>query len=457
MKRAAYATFVALGLGVVAARGCSSGSEGTRLAGAPSAVPQETGPDSPSEASALADASLCLMSPTPAAVPAGWVRWSAYDPCCGFYVPASAAVLPPPIQWVQCDGAAAAGLSCRQMSANWIGSTNARFPFGLSVVSWVRPDGAVILGAERDIDLGGGEIGAFVMIAEADGPVHQALLWTLPKRCSALVESIQDEKTVYVVYENNTDIGGGAFGGDISDLYPTSVWRFRDTVAHEYSAGLAGVIDDATMTLYGWAPQLSPVAILRGSVDRGLLDNHVFASGRAIFWSASTLADQEEHVWMPGAGSARLLGFGSDSSQGAGDLGTDGRDLVWLYGSGRAGPAGAFPKVSIMTAPFATDARDVQDRRLRSELSSGFGVVPFKVGCGFAARALASGIRVVRLSDGVSWMLPAGGTLAWQWEEPVAVTCTELFAKVAVSHGGVATTGYARVRLDSLGAGIPPD
>jgi hypothetical protein len=43
---------------------------------------------------------------------------------------------------------------------------------------------------------------------------------------------------------------------------------------------------------------------------------------------------------------------------------------------------------------------------------------------------------------------------AWNWVDPVALTCTELFA-VAALHGNQQTV--SRVRLDSLGPGAPPD
>ncbi len=343
------------------------------------------------------------------------------------------------------------------MMVNWTPPATSRWPFGLGVVSSIRADGTVLLALERDIDLGSGATGGIAMVAEADGPVHQAIMWTLPPRCSTIVHSIEDDRVAYAVFENNSEYGGGFFGGAVSDLLPTSALRLGDKSSHTYAAGIPGIVDDVTMTLYGWTPKPSSIANLRWPGDRGLLDNRVAISGESVFWEATTLADQEEQIWTADAGSARLIGFGSDASQGAADLGTDGHDMVWLYGSGRTDPSANFPQVSIMTAPFATTAAALQGRRLRSELPAGFGVEPFKVGCGFAARSLYNGIRVVRLSDGVSWWLAGDNTLPWQWNAPVALTCTELFAKVTVVHGGTGTSGYARVRLDSLGAGTPPD
>jgi hypothetical protein len=153
-----------------------------------------------------------------------------------------------------------------------------------------------------------------------------------------------------------------------------------------------------------------------------------------------------------------LVSYATDTSQGAVDLGGDGHDLVWLHGSGRTDTTGTFPTISIMTSPFATDAQHLQPTRLRSEEAAYFGTAPFVVGCGYAARQLPEGIRVVRLVDGASWLLPGDSTQTWQWASPFALTCTELFAKVNVAEdGGAPTATYARLRLDSLGPATPAD
>jgi hypothetical protein len=75
------------------------------------------------------------------------------------------------------------------------------------------------------------------------------------------------------------------------------------------------------------------------------------------------------------------------------------------------------------------------------------------VTCGYAARSNGLHIRVVRLSDGQSWTLSNATTDPWGWSEPLAVTCTELFATVHIPGA----TRLARIRLDALGPGIAPD
>lgn len=113
-------------------------------------------------------------------------------------------------------------------------------------------------------------------------------------------------------------------------------------------------------------------------------------------------------------------------------------------GNGRAASCRSWKRSRTLRA-FSTSS----GRRTRKALF----IATFQVGCGYAARSNGEHIRVVRLSDGQSWLLSNALTDPWGWSEPLALTCTELFA--TVRNSGV--TRLARVRLDSLGPGIAPD
>jgi hypothetical protein len=187
-------------------------------------------------------------------------------------------------------------------------------------------------------------------------------------------------------------------------------------------------------------------------------------SGDALLWEAEADPFAKIKVWTAAQGAADLISFGGDTSQGAGDLGTDGRQMVWLNGSARAQPFGTYPNAVFMESPYATDPTQIQPRRVRSEpggdAGSGLGASPTQVGCGYAAREFPGGIRVVRIVDGVSWVLPqAQAGVQWGWLNALAVTCTHLYASVLaqLGPGNAWTSTIARVRLDSLGPGIPSD
>jgi hypothetical protein len=126
--------------------------------------------------------------------------------------------------------------------------------------------------------------------------------------------------------------------------------------------------------------------------------------------------------------------------------------MVWSYGEGKEPSAEVFPTRSIMTAPYATDPTAVMPRRLRSLPGKSLVVEPWRVGCGYAAHTSdTTEVLVVRLSDGWSWRVPnaAGASI----DLALGLTCEELFAGAFISK----LFTIARVRLDSLGPGEPPD
>jgi hypothetical protein len=130
-----------------------------------------------------------------------------------------------------------------------------------------------------------------------------------------------------------------------------------------------------------------------------------------------------------------------------------------------------FPNLSIVTSPFTTTAAGLVPHVLRSDIvAASFGSEPWITNCGYAIRyserkptpgAYDAGVFVVRLSDGQAWVLPsntAGPSVPLGWQKPLAVTCDEVFGLVSARQdGGPWSLNVARVRLDALGPGIPPN
>ena len=86
------------------------------------------------------------------------------------------------------------------------------------------------------------------------------------------------------------------------------------------------------------------------------------------------------------------------------------------------------------------------------------------IGCGYTAHAVSSqvfpsnSLIVVRIADGVSWELKAGEMNRPAWAKALGFTCDELFALVEFGDGPTGEGGHVvRIRLDSLGPGLPPD
>jgi hypothetical protein len=190
--------------------------------------------------------------------------------------------------------------------------------------------------------------------------------------------------------------------------------------------------------------------------------------GNAVLWEGSDGAINNIGVWTQDRGAQILIGYGNDLNQGAADIGSDSDNLVWSYGSKATSTIPAFANVDIMTAPFTTDPSKVVPRRLRSEFNDTFGVSAFHVGCGYALHSTwldpglptqRGGLRLVRLKDGQSWLMMSTNADLWIWGDPIAVTCDEVFAIVRVRPDDASSPvmTIARIRMDSLGPGIPPD
>ncbi len=106
-----------------------------------------------------------------------------------------------------------------------------------------------------------------------------------------------------------------------------------------------------------------------------------------------------------------------------------------------------------MTAPFTIDPAALKPKRLRSDPSVSMGSQGFQVACGRAAHGGGNQpVVVVNLADGLSWLLPpALGSDVYFYT--IGLTCDHVY--LSGQFGG--RTNIARIRLDSLGPGLPPD
>ena len=439
MRLAFGSVVVASGL-LAVAHGCSSPS-GATAGAADAGSDAELTPEA-----TVGDATHCVIPPKPAAVPEGWDLYTDYDPCCLLYAPTAPQYLPPPLQWTSCSAAwKADGGVCRMLDQPSAGSPTLSASVHNGVVSLLTTELV-------------GSVYAHV-VADADGPVHQAMMQASGS-CGPSPQDMRDGKYVFQIYNVDTFNGGGFLAGDVDEFRPSFVHHFNDAITHGVVVGQLGVLDvDETdaLTLYRW-DQSSKV--ISNPQDVGLEKSFPFFSADALFWGATTSTTLRVAGYTDGNGATDLLSFGADWSHGAGDLGSDGKDMVWIEGSGRAGPLSDFDSGSFMTSTFTTDPSHVVKRRLRSEDSKGMSASPTTVGCGYAARSSidgsghVNGIRIVRISDGVSWSLVSNTTAPWIWIHPLALTCDELFAAVGT---GPDTNNVARVQISSLGPGVPAD
>ena len=179
------------------------------------------------------------------------------------------------------------------------------------------------------------------------------------------------------------------------------------------------------------------------------------------FWRVSVSGYSGIMSWNIVDGARPLLRWYGDWTRGAGMFGTDGTDMVWEYCEGKEPwqDSSAYQDCSIMTAPYTTDPAVAQAkaRRLRSD-PGGFWVYPYAVGCGYAARPVSingNDLLVVRLSDGVSWILYGGADpQQFSYGHPIGISCEDVYVTALLVPE---PKQILRIPLASLGPGIPPD
>jgi len=335
----------------------------------------------------------------------------------------------------------------------------------------VDADGRVVIQLRKVYDLpGNDEPTAFMgLVVEADGPVRQAF-WRdyvpLRGRHVALSSStVAPGKSGWVVddYDSGQSSRMVAFGGDDTLLRPPIIYD-RLSSHPEFGAIWVGphFYIEGTKTkdhVYRWDGTYMGVSQVGPSVHS--LPQWI---GPTLLFAYQESPQYHLLRWTEHDGTRVLVGF-DDNSKAAGNPGSDGIDLVWVQGEGRKPDEKVFPERWIMTSKFSTDPAKIKPRRLvrwpPTIIGTPSGVLPPPVGCGYAVYRYfggsgsppETGLLIVRLADGVSWKLISNSTSPPDaWSMPIAVTCDEVFSR----YKGGYLESIRRVRLDSLGPGIPP-
>ena len=393
----------------------------------------------------------------------GWETWDDYAPGCSLCVPASPAALPPPIVWEPCDPKSGLASGCQQMKIDWEYFDSA---FAYPVSMDVQSDGQVLLSFTR-ISEKAGKGYRMLIVAAAEGPVVSAMVddQDFPSKGCTFGRSdrvtLKQGKHIFFVWPDEMSAEGfdeAAVGGDMNELHPKALWSWPKSPGYDFTASdilwASGSGYDLGVAKWG-----EPWSIVLTSAQIGLQIGNLRAFHDLVHFEASDGIYAGVMTYTPSAGVQDLITFPGDYSRGVMGFGTDGIDMVWMYGEGK-GPTflEPYPTRSVMVAPFTTDAAAVAPTRLRSFPSAVY-PLQFAVGCGYAAVEMESNqILVVRLSDGWAWQLAAppvdGGALdQFRFGTVYGLTCDELWLRAGV---GVAMN-VARVKLSDLGPGIPPD
>jgi hypothetical protein len=414
----------------------------------------------------------CQAWPNPPGIPAGWEEYTDWSCDCRLYVPASAAALPAPIAWEPCGGTPGA-IDCRQMVVDWPYLGSGAIALN-NFFDW-KPGAPPVL-AFRRIAQKAPYPYVMDVVAEVDGPAINGVIQqlvpggdTADPGCWTRLDSMAEGKWVVAVHGHNAALAAskspykGVLGGSVGQLHPPMLGRWSDDKSHEWRVGADwighGTMPDDAFEVAPWpwsGQSVTPVSSPVQDPEHLPIGDFRFHQG-ALFWESSSQYEDGINVWTPVAGARPFIRWLNDYTHVAGSFGTDGVDMVWSEGRKQSASDPKFAG-TIMTAPFTTDPQGVQPRRLRS-FTEQIGAHTFAVGCGYAVNIWYNDAIVVRLSDGVSWMLPSTLGVPFTspanttYEDPIGITCDEVF--IFGEYGGV--RNIVRIRLDSLGPGTPPD
>jgi hypothetical protein len=405
----------------------------------------------------------------PAMIPEGWLPWTCWstDPACVFWVAPNAERMPEPVQWEPCVGAPIDdGVECERMSMPWdagaIEPPLGEYPFVRTLA-----DGTPVMAFQRVGGLDGFGAGLVeAVVAEPDGPVRYAVRQQREGAgCFMAIRDFREGMLFASVFGDTAPLGPETYARDglmlaatnDPSVLPTVPFYHPEPGGNAWWGGRDHVIrlsEAQTMTVHDhamtWSEDLIPNAVPEGNNRNGV----VIDQGGAVFFTVDAGGHEGMLVWDRTNGVRSFVQHVGDTSQGSANLGTDGVDLVWTHGEGRAPREFAYPVRSVMTAKFTTDPAELQPRRVRSDPSTGMGgaIMEYAVGCGHASREAgnAGDVALVRLADGQGWHLAR--TDAWRWNRPIGLTCEHLYMRAFDGRPFI-----ARIRLSTLGPGTPAD
>ena len=438
--------------------GHDAGGSTTKTTSTPTTTP-------PSSTTSAGGSSCAGDLPRPDVVPEGWVPWRDWSCECPFWVPTKPEDMPAPFQWQPCSADGPTGVECEELVLDY--AFGDELGMGISRMG-TDADGKPVIATQR-----AGSKGTQTFIAEPDGKVLFAMMrdtvyWG---GCRAVVSGVDHGRFGIKLRGDGTTPDGdtsdvdGLLYGDLGDLRP-HVAPLRDDGAPVWGwtmgAGFwvnsmskspvqaVAIAEDFSTSFALWPPaggDPDGLPLVTGGYSPVVV-------GRDILFSVGTLAMAGVMAYDDQRGVHPLIRTYGDPNLGAAGLGTDGKDMVWTLGEGHAPGVLGFVKRSVWTAPYTTDPSALKPRRLRSDPAMDLGVNEFVVGCGYATHADpdAQNTLLVRLSDGVAWTLRTASS-EFAWGPQLGITCTNAYYYI-YDRGAFS---LARVKLSSLGPGLPPD
>lgn len=393
----------------------------------------------------------CTPKPRPSFVPAGWRPLDEYRPCSGLYVPTKVEELPAPPVWESCGAdvdppiAGCERIALDPGSKGYYGSTDASLDGNGNVYVLVSRDLA-----DRQT----------MLVADTNGKVYSAVMATDLKSyqiSQALLQSINAPGWLVAVYDTLRKKTEGVLVGSTKAIGPSAA-RIGSGGSISAVIGPPGIVfmeNNANLQLLDFNdPSKKLLDITTSAQNNNIPNSFAMWHGSSLFWFGNSGRTAIQRRWDVDTGPVDFINY-NDPDHGAGDLGTDGKDMVWVESHGPKTANAFWSTADYWTSPYVKDKKDLKPRRLRSEIPNVLAGDHVKVGCGRAALYTGGGgLRIVNIADGSSWFIADSKKTGWGWIEPLVLTCDHLYSRVGYSGPSV-TIG--KLPFANLGPADPPD
>lgn len=402
----------------------------------------------------------------PEGIPPGWQRYDGYACGCPYYLPGPRGQQLPTVEWVECGAPIPVeGSGCLRIKS-WEEQVDDLTVYSDEPEFW----------RDRQSSKSYLMLGLMFhsaptrryMIAELDGPVAFSLIQPNETKCPLAIHAINENKYAFALGDGlRGSTAEGVLAGDLRESYPSVAWR-RDRgdglIFSSYAVSSRWVLrGNPYLSVTAWDE--SQTLSIDGDSVPNALPRFWLAIGGDVFFHAGGANENGTLCWTQSTGTQLFLRWPGDTSRATGNFGTDGHDMVWTYIETKQNSAGELTKTfSAMTAPYTTSPETAQTgaRRLRSD--DGVSQFPYSVGCGYAARPDAQrSLRIVRLSDGVSWTVARAQEGYYFWRS-LGFACKADGSEPEVVALVVGTqpewrmsSNVVRIKISALGPGVQPD
>lgn len=274
-------------------------------------------------------------------IPDGWIPYTDFSCAQPFYVPPTKELMPEPIQWEPCGAASAVPKGCRSMKVTW--------PHDWAAISLnprveVQPDGRALMLVgrssykEQPWDM--------VLVGNVDGPVESAMLQprTVEGGTTLIPADLSDGWFAIAVngglgIEENALASKrqGVLIGQAGTLHPklfhvaTTLKRYDWGVSSAFVVRWEAPLLRLVLMPLDGQPEFEWLSV--AADPEHLQPNRPAMHGSTAVADVNTLLKAAIMAYDPVRGTHPLIRWMGDGQQGAYNVGTDGKTLVWTWGT----------------------------------------------------------------------------------------------------------------------------